>query len=431
MTGLSFTVACFILLIGAAGPAVAADRADMEGMDMSMEMSMHGFYGRYPMSREASGTSWVPESTPLEGVMGMYGEWMAMVQGYADLVYDDQGGRRGTDKTFLEGMLMGMASHPLGGGTIGFRSMFSPDPFMGKDGYPLLLQTGETANGVDPLIDRQHPHNLIMELAATYSHPITADSSVFIYLADPGEPALGPTTFMDRFSGMDNPEAPISHHWLDSTHIIFGVATVGYVWKNWKLDASVFTGREPDQYRYGFNRATFDSFSGRLTYNPSPNWSLQVSGAHLKSPEQLSPEVNQDRTTASATYNLPIKRDNWQTTLAWGVDRNTPGKTLNAFLLESAIVIDNQHTVFGRAEHVGKDELFTPIGSGLPTASVLYGQVFTVSTFSLGYIYDLLLAQHVKFGLGGLVSFYALPDALTASYGHPVSYMVFGRVKLD
>jgi hypothetical protein len=431
MRDVSIAVACSILLVGAANPAVAADQGDMEGMDMSTEMSMHGFYGQYPMSREASGTSWVPESTPLEGVMGMYGEWMAMVQGYADLVYDDQGGKRGADKTFLEGMLMGMASHPLGGGTIGLRSMFSPDPLMGKDGYPLLLQTGETANGVDPLIDRQHPHNLIMEVAATYSHPITADSSAFIYLADPGEPALGPTTFMDRFSGMDNPEAPISHHWLDSTHIIFGVATVGYVWKNWKVDASVFTGREPDQYRYGFNHATFDSFSGRLTYNPSPNWSLQVSGAHLKSPEQLSPEVNQDRTTASATYNLPIKRENWQTTLAWGVDRNTPGKTLNAFLLESAIVIDNQHTVFGRAEHVGKDELFTPFGSGHPTASVLYGQVFTVSSFSLGYLYDLLIAQHVKFGLGGLVSFYGLPDALTAYYGHPVSYMLFGRVKLD
>src|SRR5215218_11181510 len=121
-------------------------------------------------------------------------------------------------------MVMGMAQRQVGDGTLGFRAMLSPDPFMGASGYPLFLATGETANGVTPLVDRQHPHDLPMELAATYSVPVGAKDSVFVYAGLPGEPALGPATFMHRFSGMDNPEAPLGHHWLDSTHVTFGVA---------------------------------------------------------------------------------------------------------------------------------------------------------------------------------------------------------------
>src|SRR5204863_8412876 len=111
---------------------------------------------------------------------------------------------------------------------LGGRVMLSVDPAtVGKSGYPLLLQTDEAVNGL-PLIDRQHPHDLFMELAATYNHPLGRDGgSVFLYAGLPGEPALGPPTFMHRFSGTEIPEAPISHHWLDSTHITFGVVTGG------------------------------------------------------------------------------------------------------------------------------------------------------------------------------------------------------------
>ncbi len=170
-------------------------------------MGMNGSYGSYPISREASGTSWQPDSTPHEGLHIMSGDWMVMVHGYADGIYDRQGGPRGQEKGFSESMLMIMAQRQLGGGTLGLRGMGSLDPAMGPSGYPLLLQTGETADGKTALIDRQHPHDLFMELAATYSHPLTDDSSVFGYFGLPGEPALGPTVFMHRFSGMDNPEA--------------------------------------------------------------------------------------------------------------------------------------------------------------------------------------------------------------------------------
>src|SRR5439155_21379483 len=210
---------------------------EVKSMDLRQQRKMHrhqmqGLYGPYSMTREASGTAWQPEATPMEGLHLMPGDWMLMFHGSAYGVYDYQSGHRGDRKFFSPNMAMGMAQHPLGPGTFGLRTMLTLEPAtIGKTGYPLLLQTGETADGKTPLIDRQHPHDLFMELAATYSVAIGEQSSIFGYFGYPGEPALGPATFMHRFSGMDNPEAPITHHWLDSTHVTFGVATLGYVWK--------------------------------------------------------------------------------------------------------------------------------------------------------------------------------------------------------
>ncbi len=397
---------------------------DMDAMDNTDSMSMNGFYGSYAMSREASGTAWVPESGPMEGIHGMAGGWTGMLHGYANFVYDRQGGQRGDDKAFGESMLMLMASRPLGAGTWGVRTMLSLDPLMGKDGYPLLLQTGETADGEEHLTDRQHPHDLLMELATTYSMPVTPDSSAFVYLGYPGEPALGPATFMHRFSGMDNPEAPITHHWLDSTHITFGVATAGYVWRDWKIEASAFNGREPDQFRWNFDRLRLDSYAGRLTWNPDKDWSLQVSQGAIHSPEQLEPGTDQDRTTASAMYNKSFDKGNWQTTLAWGMNNSNPGRINHAVLLESAVEWQDRHTVFGRAEWVQKDELFHE-------REPQTGDVFNVGKLSLGYIRDFPIVKHVTFGIGGLGSVYALPNRLDDAYGRdPASAMAFARIKI-
>jgi hypothetical protein len=211
------------------------------------DMQMKGFLGPYAATREGSGTSWLPDATPHEGLHGKAGDWMTMIHGQVNLVYDHQGGPRGGTKTFVPGMLMGMAQKETADGAIGLRAMISPDPFMGASGYPLLFATGESANGRDHLVDRQHPHDLFMELAATYRKDLSANSSVFVYGGLPGEPALGPPAFMHRTSGMDIPEAPITHHWLDSTHITFGVVTAGLIIDNWKLEGSAFRGREPDQ----------------------------------------------------------------------------------------------------------------------------------------------------------------------------------------
>jgi hypothetical protein len=403
-------------------PSSPSDKGGMAAMDMGGQMMM-GATGSYSMMRDASGTSWQPDTTPMEGLDGELDGWSTMLHGYIMGIYDHQGGPRGDDKVFSASMLMGMAQKQVGVGTLTLRTMLSLDPLMGKSGYPLLLQTGETANGVTPLVDRQHPHDLFMELAGIYSVPLSDTSSVFGYVGYPGEPALGPPAFMHRFSGMDDPAAPITHHWLDSTHITYGVLTGGFVDGDWKIEGSAFRGREPDQFRWNFDPFKLDSASTRLSWNPTPDWALQASYGFLKSPEQLEPTVNQHRTTASASYNMKLDQRDWQTTLAWGRNNNHPGNTLDAFLLESAISW-NQHTIFARAENAAKDELFR-------APSPLAGKTFKVSSFSLGYIYDIPVADHLFLGLGAMGTVDVVPSAIEPSYGsNPMSYMLFTRLKI-
>ena len=383
---------------------------------------MRGFLGPYSMSREGSGTSWLPDTTPHAGVHNTFGEWQTMYHALFNLVYDKQGGPRGGDQTFVNGMFMGMAQRPLGDGIWGVRAMLSPDPFMGANGYPLLLATGETANGKTHLVDRQHPHDLFMELATTYSYALSKNSSVFLSAGLPGEPARVPPAFMHRTSGIDIPEAPITHHWLDSTHITFGVLTAGLIVDTWKLEASSFKGREPDQYRYDIEAPKLDSYSARVSWNPLPQLSLQASWGHLHSPEALEPQRDEDRFTMSAVYTQPFGTDNiWSTTVAWGRKMQKPGDTLDGFILETAAIFQKTYTVFARAERVQENELLdlTP------------APVFTVNKLSVGGIYDFYRTEHAKFGVGALVSIYGLPSGLKPAYGDPTSGMIFARLKVE
>jgi hypothetical protein len=402
----------------------------MKGMeDMPGMHEMHALYGPYLMTREASGTAWQPDAAPHGGLHLMKGDWELMTHGFLTVLYDRQGGPRGDTKTFSENMLMGMASRPLGPGRLGLRAMVSAEPWtIGRSGYPLLLQTGETANGHDPLVDRQHPHDLFMELSGSYSLPIGSDGSVFVYLGLPGEPALGPPAFMHRFSAMENPEAPLTHHWLDSTHITYGVATLGWVRGPLKLEGSVFTGREPDQDRTDIESPKMDSWSGRVSLNPTPNWAFQASYGHLHSPEQLEPEVDTDRTTVSAIYDHPLTDGNWQTTFAWGRNHRSPGTTTDGYLLESAATC-GRSTLFARAEKLGNDELFGR--SFEETGDTRAGKVFTVGKFSLGYLYDLISTDTGKLGVGAVGSVALMPIGVRDVYGKtPFSWMGFVRFRV-
>jgi hypothetical protein len=407
----------------APAPAASADRPSSD----DAPMAMHGAFGAYAMTREASGTSWQPDATPMDGIHDMSGDWMAMWHGSVNAVYDHQGGPRGDNKAFAASMLMGMGQREFGGGTLGVRAMVSLDPLMGKSGYPLLFQTGESADGKTPLVDRQHPHDLLMELSASYSRYLGNGRSAFVYVGLPGEPALGPTAFMHRFSGMDNPEAPLTHHWLDSTHITFGVVTAGYVWRNVKLEGSVFNGREPDQSRWNVEVRGLDSYSGRLTWNPTPAWSLQVSHGYLASPEALEPDTALRRTTASASYQHNVGPYEGQTTLAWGRNRKEPGGSTNGYLLESALRVQANTTVFGRVERVQNDELLHDVHDG----EGMHGQAANVGKLSVGAVHDFAQLGKVKFGAGALVSRYWKAAALDPVYGaNPSSWMVFLRAKL-
>lgn len=203
--------------------------------------------GSYAISRELSGTSWQPESTPMTGKHFSGDELDLMIHGFVDFGWQEETSARGESDGFSTSMLMVNGNRSLGPGRMGLRFMGSVEPAMGSRGYPVLFQTGETFDGVNPLIDRQHPHDAVMELAATYSLLIGEEQSVFIYVAPVGEPALGPGPFMMRTSSGGNPIAPIRHHWMDATHITYGVVTGGWVpSKNLKIEASVFNGLEPD-----------------------------------------------------------------------------------------------------------------------------------------------------------------------------------------
>jgi hypothetical protein len=406
---------------GATTGASGHQAMDMSEMDMSgMQMSMTGLYGPYAMTREASGTSWQPDLARHEGVHVMRGPWMVMLHGFADVVYDHQGSDRGGGDGFSSNMAMAMAQRTVGAGTLGLRSMLSLEPAtIGKEGYPLLLQTGETANGRTHLIDRQHPHDLFMELAASYSVS-SGTRSWFVYGGLPGEPALGPPAFMHRFSGLNIPVAPITHHWLDSSHITFGVLTGGAVFDRVKVEASVFRGREPDQDRWDIESPKLDSHSFRLSANPTEHWALQASYGRLHSPEQLEPEVDQDRTTASAMYDGTFgDTGQWEGTVAWGRNRNRPGHLLDAFTAEAAASFGQRHVVFARAERVEKDEL-------LDETDPRAGQVFDVGELTAGYRMDFWNREPWVAGLGIAGTLSIVPRELRDVYGRtPASFLVF------
>jgi len=412
----------------AADPHAGHDMSAMPDMDDNADhaMPMTSPLGVWPMTRDASGTSWQPDLSEHGGLHSQAGDWSIMTHALLNLTYDNQSGPRGDDQTFVSGMLMTAARRDFAdGSTLNLRAMLSPDPLMGKDGYPLLLAAGETANGVTPLVDRQHPHELVMELSASYARRLTDSDSVFAYIGLPGEPAFGPPAFMHRMSAMDSPEAPITHHWLDSTHIVFGVATVGWAHDGLRLEASSFRGREPDQDRYDIEEPEFDSWAVRASWNPAPEWSLQASYADVSEPEQLEPGEDETKLSASAIHTRRFGATGWwSSTLAWGRKTNDHDESKDGWLFETAISPNDRWTIFARAERIETDELVPGLGGG-------HGQLHTVGKASIGAIHDWTLREQVKFGLGALYALNRVPDALEPVYGgDPDGGMVFVRLKI-
>jgi hypothetical protein len=395
-----------------------ASHQSHETHEHHMQMEMHSTIDLAdPMSREGSGTSWIPDSSPMYGRMFMFGENMLMLHGAIFPRYTNVSTRRGDDRIDAPNWFMAMFSHPLGDSTqFGSRLMMSLDPLTeGGRGYPLLFQTGEVWNG-EALHDRQHPHDLFDELSFSLSQKFEHDLSAYIYFGYPGEPALGPPAFMHRPSAMDDPDAPIGHHWQDSTHITFGVATLGAQWRNVKVEASIFTGREPDEDRYDFDRPRFDSYSGRLSWNATRNLALQISYGYIKSPEELHPETKIHRTTASAIYNLPLGRDtNWSNTFVWGQNNATDEGKTQSFLIESNYQ-RGRDTIYARWERVEKS------GHELVLDPVDESRIFPVSGYSIGYVRDLSHGNGIDLGLGTQFTINDRPDSLDRYYGDDLAY---------
>ncbi|PYK26394.1 MAG: hypothetical protein DME52_06345 [Verrucomicrobia bacterium] len=413
---------------GAQRPTSNSEHMMHHGDDMAMPHRDHGGHEMHmemhstvdladPMNREGSGTSWLPDSSPMYGRMFMFEDNMLMLHGAIFPRYTNVNTRRGDDRIDAPNWIMGMYSHPLGDtAQFGARLMMSLDPLTeGGRGYPLLFQSGESWHD-QPLHDRQHPHDLFDELSMSLSQKFDHDLSAYLYFGYPGEPALGPPTFMHRPSAMDDPDAPLGHHWQDSTHVTFGVATAGLQWRSLKIEGSIFTGREPDENRYDFDRPRFDSFSGRISWNPTQNLALQFSHGYIKSPEALEPDLKRHRTTASVIYNLPLGHDsNWSNTFAWGQNHDTSEGKTQSFLVESNYQ-RGRDTVYLRWERVEKS------GHELVLDPPDESRIFPVSGYTLGYVRDVSHGNGLDAGLGTQFTINGRPDRLDRYYGDDLGY---------
>jgi hypothetical protein len=302
--------------------------------------------------------------------------------------------------------------------------MGSLDPFMTPPGGTAqLFQTGETFGGV-PLVDRQHPHDMFMELAGQYTRPLAPGTALYLYGGPVGEPALGPNAYMHRASAADNAMAPLSHHLQDSTHIAMGVLTAGVQWRRWQLEGSWFRGKEPDENRTNIDFGPLDSYSGRLSFAPTRNWIMQISSGYLTHPEEREPG-DLIRSTASLHYNRPLPFGNWASALVWGQNQSlveSPPPVKTGLLLESALDWAEQNHLYGRYERVDKEGLVVGIPGEI-------GPISRIHALTLGVIRD-LNQEPAVIGIGGDVTLYRLPRELDAAYGTmPLSFRVFVRIR--
>ncbi|MFL5404024.1 MAG: hypothetical protein ACJ8BF_14570 [Gemmatimonadales bacterium] len=396
-------------------------------MPMAEEGMMPGVMG-IPMTRMGSGTSWLPDAAPMHALHIKAGAWALMMHGVAFGVYDKQFGRRGDDQVNSVNWGMLMATRSVGPGSLELRGMFSAEPFtVGAKGYPLLLQSGESYKGL-PLHDRQHPHDLFMELAALYERPISKHLAISLYVAPVGEPAVGPVAFPHRPSAASDPFAPLAHHWQDATHISFGVLTAGLFTRTVKVEGSWFNGREPDEHRYNFDYSgrSLDSYSGRLTVNPNPNWSLSASYAFLKSPEELHPTESQHRFNAAVLYSRPTRRGgDWSSALIYGANTHTGSPWENSLTAESNLDLDGRNSVFGRLNYARKNAEDLAVVDSVP------GTEFNISSVELGYVREVGSLGKTTIGVGASGTLGFIPADLEPIYGTrtPKGLAVYLRIR--
>lgn len=377
-------------------------------------------------TREASGTAWLPAATPMYGVHRPWRGWdvrlngIAFVQGIYEPGDRHRTGGPGTRQASGINWGMAMARRSVGAGRFGVRTMVSADPLTVPGcGTLNYLSVGEVCKG-DGTHDRQQPHDLVMELSVDYDQPLQGEWRWQVYAALAGEPALGPPGYPHRASAMANPIRPMTHHWLDATHVAFGLVTVGIHNRLWKVEASAFKGREPDSSRLDLDLGAFDSVAGRLSFLPTDRLALQISAARLRDAATDFPFPSQDaatRITASAMYHVPLGADGiWATTAAYGAnharERVAIGildATSQAVLLESSLTVASRHTVFGRVEvgdipahHLHAHEYSTSL--------------FVIGKLQLGYVRHLRTIKGLVPGIGGTAGLSIVSTELAPRY---------------
>jgi hypothetical protein len=412
------------LMVYACAARVAAQDADphaghqmpQAGHEGHEKQGAHTEHEMAAMARDGSGTSWLPDATPMYAFHATRGGWQLMTHANLFVQYLHESGDRGANQGGSINWFMGMAQRQVGNGRVQFNGMISLEPFtIPGCGYPDLLASGEQCDG-EAIHDRQHPHDLFMELSARYDAPLARGLRWEVYGGPAGEPALGPVAFPHRLSAMPNPLAPIAHHWLDATHVSFGVVTGGIYGARWKAEASVFNGREPDQHRTGFDVGALDSVAARITYLPSRTVALQVSAGRLaeaEAGEGSAPRIDLTRMTASATIHRTVGTGGlWASTLAWGRNGETDHAS-QAFLAEASVTLRDRDVWFGRFETAGKT------GHDLHVAPE--DEAFTIAKLQGGYTRYLQPRNGFAAGLGAALSAGLVPGSLREAYGRRVN----------
>ncbi len=435
---LVFALTCFAQDTRPQSQASGAKMQDMPGMSGMSEQSKSEQSAMQAQSfieflqmRATSGTDAEPASTPFDMLMMDKGQWTWMLHGVAFLNDIQQSGPRGGAKLFSTNWLMPMVQRKFGRSTLTLRTMLSLEPatISGRR-YPELFQQGETAFGV-PIVDGQHPHDLFMELAAIYDYRLKENTLLSIYLAPMGDPALGPSAYPHRASASEDPLAPLGHHLEDSTHVAADVITVGIAYRDFRVEASGFHGREPDENRWNVNSGKIDSWSTRATLNFHRDWSLQYSIGQLHSPEAVAPDEDVRRMTASLIYNRPISKGNWASLLVWGRNQSlVDGNVGNGFLLESTLKFQKRNAVWGRVENVDRTNELLNTNNVAPGFSERY--FARIQAYTAGYDRELGRIPHLSTALGAQLEWYGVPEVLRPAYGaHPVGGVIFLRLRIS
>lgn len=429
--------ACFAKSASAITLAKSAETSEvavaMQNIQMSpmKGMAMPSNPAAELLMNEASGTGMNPLSSAMPMRMAMAGKWNLGFMANGFITDTQQSGPRGADKLYSTSVFMGSAQHSIGRGSFLFDVMLSAEPAtISKREYPLLFQTGETAFG-KPIENGQHPHNLVMALGVHYAHPAGDNTVLEAYFAPVGDPALGPVAFPHRASAAELPQAPIGHHWEDSTHIAYEVATIGVKHKIVRLELSGFHGAEPNENRWNIAAGAMDSWAARFSVFPTPDWAAQVSVGRLTHPEALQPG-DVVRTTASVSYSRPMGSEDWATSFVFGRNHSTiTGRGTNAFLLESVLPFREKNYFTGRWEMVDKDELFAAEPALEQQLANTVGDTFRIGAYTLGYTRYVRLWSPIETGFGANFSAYTLPSALSPFYGeHPFGVNVYLHLRL-
>jgi hypothetical protein len=238
--------------------------------------------------------------------------------------------------------------------------------------------------------------------------------------------------FPHRASAAEIPQAPLGHHWQDSTHIAYNVVTAAVKHKFVRLEASGFYGTEPGENRWTIDTGPINSWATRLSVFPNRNWMAQVSVGRLAHPErqELGDVI---RSTASLHYNQPLGDQSWSSSLIWGRNHDTfTQHNLDSFLAESVLPIRRRNFLTGRFELVDKDELFSNDPTLEDYLDHVAGSTFRIGAYTIGYTRDIAAPFHsLEMGIGANFTAYTLPAAIKPYYGdHPTGFSVFLRLRL-